>query len=162
MVFCFSCDSIPLKFKRKRAGLQFTRTDYLSLLLTPLRIRWTIPLIPLGYSKYSRDSAARAATHAWTTPTHSGRTATGSASGRVSVLHLNSCVYHCALIVWTRLTPQPIHALYASHTCSCNLYIFSLKKITHLGALLHALILCLRLNDSSSFPAILCSKACLQ
>jgi hypothetical protein len=31
--------------KEKRAGLQFTSTDYLSLLLTPLRIRWTIPLI---------------------------------------------------------------------------------------------------------------------
>jgi hypothetical protein len=31
--------------KEKRAGLQFTSTDYLSLLLTPLRICWTIPLI---------------------------------------------------------------------------------------------------------------------
>ncbi len=31
--------------KRKTGGLQFTRTDYLSLLLTPLRIRWTIPLM---------------------------------------------------------------------------------------------------------------------
>jgi hypothetical protein len=30
--------------KEKRAGLQFTSTDYLSFLLTPLRIRWTIPL----------------------------------------------------------------------------------------------------------------------
>jgi hypothetical protein len=30
--------------KEKRAGLQFTSPDYLSLLLTPLRIRWTIPL----------------------------------------------------------------------------------------------------------------------
>jgi hypothetical protein len=36
----------PFKIqKEKRAGLQFTITDYLSLSLTPLRIRWTIPLI---------------------------------------------------------------------------------------------------------------------
>ncbi len=36
--------------KEKWPGLQFTRTDYLSLVLTPLRIRWTIPLIYLfGY-----------------------------------------------------------------------------------------------------------------
>jgi hypothetical protein len=44
MVLCSSwwC---PFKIqKEKRAGLQFTSTDYLSLLLTPLRIRWTIPL----------------------------------------------------------------------------------------------------------------------
>ncbi len=35
----------PFKIqKEKRAGLQFTSTDYLRLLLTPLRIRWTIPL----------------------------------------------------------------------------------------------------------------------
>jgi hypothetical protein len=35
----------PFKIqKEKRAGLQFIRTDYLSLLLTPPRIRWTIPL----------------------------------------------------------------------------------------------------------------------
>ncbi len=35
----------PLKIqKEKRAGLQFTGSDYLSSLLTPLRIRWTIPL----------------------------------------------------------------------------------------------------------------------
>jgi hypothetical protein len=30
--------------KEKWLGLQFTRTDYLSLVLTHLRIRWTIPL----------------------------------------------------------------------------------------------------------------------
>jgi hypothetical protein len=30
--------------KIKTAGLQFTSTDYLGLFLTPLRIRWTIPL----------------------------------------------------------------------------------------------------------------------
>ncbi len=30
--------------KRKLVGLQFTSTDYLSLLLTPLRIRWTLPI----------------------------------------------------------------------------------------------------------------------
>jgi hypothetical protein len=35
----------PFKIqKQKLAGLQFTSTDYLSLFLTPLRIRWTIPL----------------------------------------------------------------------------------------------------------------------
>ncbi len=35
----------PFKIqKEKRAGLQFTSPDYLSSLLTPLRIRWTIPL----------------------------------------------------------------------------------------------------------------------
>ncbi len=30
--------------KEKRAGLQFTSPDFSSLLLTPLRFRWTIPL----------------------------------------------------------------------------------------------------------------------
>jgi hypothetical protein len=35
----------PFKIKKEKwPGLQFTRTDYLSLVLTPLRIRWTIPL----------------------------------------------------------------------------------------------------------------------
>jgi hypothetical protein len=35
----------PFKIqKEKRAGLQFTSTDYLSIVSTPLRIRWTIPL----------------------------------------------------------------------------------------------------------------------
>jgi hypothetical protein len=35
----------PFKIqKEKRAGVQFTRTDVLSLVLTPLRNRWTIPL----------------------------------------------------------------------------------------------------------------------
>jgi hypothetical protein len=38
----------PFKIqKEKLAGLQFISTDYLSLVLTPLRIRWTIPLIYL-------------------------------------------------------------------------------------------------------------------
>jgi hypothetical protein len=44
MVLCCSCDGVPLKEKEKLTGLQFTSTDYLSLVLTPLRIRWTIPL----------------------------------------------------------------------------------------------------------------------
>jgi hypothetical protein len=45
MVFCSYCDGVPLKFKKKkRAGLQFARMDYLSSLLAPLRIRWTAPL----------------------------------------------------------------------------------------------------------------------
>jgi hypothetical protein len=35
----------PFKIrKEKLAGLHFTSTDYLSLVLTPPRIRWTIPL----------------------------------------------------------------------------------------------------------------------
>jgi hypothetical protein len=35
----------PFKIqKEKWPGLQFMRTDYLSFVLTPLRIRWTIPL----------------------------------------------------------------------------------------------------------------------
>ncbi len=35
----------PLKIqKEKLAGLQFTSTDYMSIVSTPLRIRWTIPL----------------------------------------------------------------------------------------------------------------------
>ncbi len=45
MVLCSSCDGVPFIIqKEKRAGLQFTSTDYMSLLLTHLRIRWTIPL----------------------------------------------------------------------------------------------------------------------
>jgi hypothetical protein len=45
MVLCSSCDGVPLKFLKKNGpALQFTSTDFLSLLLTPLRIRWTIPL----------------------------------------------------------------------------------------------------------------------
>jgi hypothetical protein len=37
--------SCPFKIqKEKRAGLPFTSTDYLSLILISLRIRWTIPL----------------------------------------------------------------------------------------------------------------------
>jgi hypothetical protein len=44
MVFCSFCDGVPLKFEKKRADLQFTSTDYLSIVLTPVRIRWTIPL----------------------------------------------------------------------------------------------------------------------
>ncbi len=45
MVLCSFCDDVPLKFKKEIwPGLQFTRTDYLSLVLTPLRIRWSIPL----------------------------------------------------------------------------------------------------------------------
>jgi hypothetical protein len=44
MVLCSSCEGVPLKFKNKNGGLQFTTTDYFGLLLTPLRIRWTIPL----------------------------------------------------------------------------------------------------------------------
>ncbi len=43
----------PFKIqKEKRAGLQFTSTDYLRLLLTPLRIRWTLPLKSTRPYKY--------------------------------------------------------------------------------------------------------------
>ncbi len=41
----------PFKIQTEKwPGLQFTRTDYLSLVLTPLKICWTIPLtlIPTG------------------------------------------------------------------------------------------------------------------
>ncbi len=45
MVLCFFCDGVPLKFdKKNKAGLQFTSTDYLSIVLTPGRIRRTVPL----------------------------------------------------------------------------------------------------------------------
>jgi hypothetical protein len=59
MVLCSFCDGVPLKFKKEKwPGLQFTRTDYLSLVLTPLRIRWTIPLrstfSPLHLETYAR------------------------------------------------------------------------------------------------------------
>ncbi len=43
IVLCSSCDGVPYKIqKEKWSGLQFTRTDYLSLVLTLLRLRWTI------------------------------------------------------------------------------------------------------------------------
>ncbi len=49
-VLCSFCDGVPLKFeKEKRADLKFTSTDYLSLVLTPLRIRWTVPLSRTHY-----------------------------------------------------------------------------------------------------------------
>jgi hypothetical protein len=45
MVLCSFCDGVPLKFEeKKRAGLLFTSMDYLSIVLTPVRIRWTVPL----------------------------------------------------------------------------------------------------------------------
>jgi hypothetical protein len=45
MGLCSSCDGAPLKIKKEKwPGLQFTRTNYLSLVLTPLRIHWKIPL----------------------------------------------------------------------------------------------------------------------
>jgi hypothetical protein len=45
MVLCSSCDGVPLKFKKKnrRASSLPARITYLSILSTPLRIRWTIP-----------------------------------------------------------------------------------------------------------------------
>jgi hypothetical protein len=47
MVLCSSCDGVPYKIqKEKRARLQFTSIDYFSLVLTPLKIRWTIFLKP--------------------------------------------------------------------------------------------------------------------
>jgi hypothetical protein len=45
MILCSSYDGVPLKLKKKKqAGLQCTSMDYLSFVLTPLRIFWTIPL----------------------------------------------------------------------------------------------------------------------
>jgi hypothetical protein len=44
MVQCYSCDGVPLKYKKKREGLQFTSTGYLSLVLASLRICWAVPL----------------------------------------------------------------------------------------------------------------------
>ncbi len=44
MVLCSSCDGVPFKiWKENRTGLQFTSTDYLSIVLTPVRIHWTVP-----------------------------------------------------------------------------------------------------------------------
>jgi hypothetical protein len=49
MVFCSSRDGIPFKINIiKLPGLQFSSTDRFSLLLFPLRIRWTIPLVVVG------------------------------------------------------------------------------------------------------------------
>jgi hypothetical protein len=51
MVLCSFDNGVPLKFQKKHAvGLQFTSTDYLSLVLSPLRIRKTIPLTRVLYS----------------------------------------------------------------------------------------------------------------
>jgi hypothetical protein len=49
MVFCSSCDGVPLNLKRKNKQASSLAAQILSLLLTPLRIRWTIPLISLEY-----------------------------------------------------------------------------------------------------------------
>jgi hypothetical protein len=45
MVLCSSCDGVHLQIqKEKRASLQSTITDYLSIILIPVRIHWTMPL----------------------------------------------------------------------------------------------------------------------
>ncbi len=44
MVLCPSRDGIPLKFNKKLVGLQFSNMECLSLVLTPIRICWTILL----------------------------------------------------------------------------------------------------------------------
>jgi hypothetical protein len=45
MVLCSSCDVVPLKLKKKNGRASNSRgTDFLSSVLTPHRIRWTIPL----------------------------------------------------------------------------------------------------------------------
>ncbi len=55
MVFSLLLWWCPFKIQtEKRAGLQFTSTDYLSQILTPLRIRRTIPL------RYSEQNWASA------------------------------------------------------------------------------------------------------
>ncbi len=54
MFFLWWC---PFKiWKEKWAGLQFTSTDYLSIVLTPVRIRWTIPLSYGGKNKQCRGA----------------------------------------------------------------------------------------------------------
>jgi hypothetical protein len=45
MVLCSSFDGVPLKIRKEKwPGIQFMRTDYLSLVLTLVRIRWTLQL----------------------------------------------------------------------------------------------------------------------
>jgi hypothetical protein len=46
--------------KEKRARLQFTSTDYASLVLTTLKIRWTIPLSDESYFLNNSDEALNA------------------------------------------------------------------------------------------------------
>ncbi len=45
-VLCSSRDGVPLKFKKADlATIKFINTDRLSLVSTPVKSRWTIPLI---------------------------------------------------------------------------------------------------------------------
>jgi hypothetical protein len=58
MVFCFSCDGVPLKFKKKNGRASSLPAQiFFSLFLTPLKIRWTIllsrALFRLNYKLWS-------------------------------------------------------------------------------------------------------------
>ncbi len=52
---CLAKTLMNSKNSGKLPALQFTRTDYLSLVLTPLRIRWTIPLNCFSMSSARAD-----------------------------------------------------------------------------------------------------------
>jgi hypothetical protein len=46
LVLCFSYDDVPLKFKKKNLpALKLNSTDFFSLVSTPVKSRWTIPLM---------------------------------------------------------------------------------------------------------------------
>jgi hypothetical protein len=49
MVFCSSCDGVPLKFKKKNGQASSLPARIIEHSIDPLRIRWTIPLNPLTY-----------------------------------------------------------------------------------------------------------------
>jgi hypothetical protein len=44
MFLCSYCDGVPLKFKRKMGRPPVYHHGLFELLLTPVRIHWTIPL----------------------------------------------------------------------------------------------------------------------
>ncbi len=59
----------PFKIQKENlAGLQITSTDYLSIVLTPVRIRWTVPLrdcIKIDPSCFSKSKSARIDQDIW-------------------------------------------------------------------------------------------------
>jgi hypothetical protein len=86
------------------------------------------PGFPQG--KVSRDSAVMEGSSAWTTPIHSGFTTTKSGMGQSESITLNCCLYHCSLTVETRIPSSLVdYAPCVSQTDTCNLYIFSFRKI---------------------------------
>ncbi len=99
------------------------------------------------------------ATSTWITPTHLGH----FYCYRVDIRWSESSTLNCYVRIRTytiMLQQCELKSPYTeavvhwcmSHTCSRNLYIFSCRKINHHGALLHALILCLCLNDAPCAP----------